>query len=254
MNKDFFKTKYSEDLTDEYRHLVQNDGYVYATFRPSNDRILLVLDDITNNKLNYAKHTGFRRYDGVDCINFLDNDIMTKYTYSLDEDIWYINTIFSNIKESYNMDRFHFEINDISNDTIISNLRKTFYYLQPTLQSHTLAGGGEANTSSDPNFYEGQYYLRDGELYTILKYGRLVEFYKGQKPYTYLFKKVEERTDCLYREDIDFDLYEKAIKLQNLKHKIIVATEEKLNYHYDEFIKNINQYNELKIELEKAKY
>jgi len=82
MNKDFFKANYSDSLQDEYSHFVQKNGYAYAVSK-ANNKLLLVIDDIANNKENYKKYGGFRAYDGVDCIDFLDKGIMTKCDYNL---------------------------------------------------------------------------------------------------------------------------------------------------------------------------
>ena len=245
MNTDFFKRNYSEDLTDPHRHIIQKDGYAYAVSRISNDILLLVTDDISNNRENYAKRGGSRRFDGVDCINFLDKGVMTKHTYNIGEDICYLSD-FGGDYEFYNKDRFTFDIKETNKQDEISSLRKVFYFLQPTLQGRTLVGGGEANTPTDPNYYEGRYYLCNGEEYTILKNRETVEFYNTRKPYTYLFKYEVDREDCIYREKIDFELYRKAIKLQDLKRKITHTTGEMLNYHKEELIDIINEYQELK--------
>jgi hypothetical protein len=253
MNAEFFKRNYSEDLTDKYRHTIQKDGYAYATSIISNDTLLLVIDDISNNRDNYSKRGGSRLYDGVDCVNFLDNGIMTKHTYNIGKDICYLLS-FGGSYEFYNKDRFDLDIKEINRQEEITSLRKVLYYLQPTLQGRTLAGGGEANTATDPNYYEGRYYLRNGEEYTILKHGDTVEFYNMKKPYTYLFSPESERCDCIHREKIDFDLYSKAIKLRELKRQITYATGEMVEFHHEELISMINDYKKLKKELNEKAY
>ena len=252
MNKDFFKTNYSDSLQDKYSHFLQKDGYAYAVSK-ANSKLLLVIDDITNNKENYKKSGGFRVYDGVDCIDFLDKGIMTKYDYNLNYDINYIYN-FTDTYEFYNKNRFDFTIGEIKDNEIISSLRKVFYFLQPTLQSRTLVGGGEENTITDPNFYDGRYYLKNGEEYTILKYRSTIYFYIGNVPYTDMFKKEDERTICIYQETIDFDLYKKAIRLQDIKKKINYCTSEMLDYKYNELKSLIKEHELIKTELKQINY
>lgn len=253
MNNQFFERYYNEDITDEGRHVIQRDGYAYATAYSNKDLLLLVLDNVSNNRENYQKNGGSRLYDGVICVNFLDKGIMTKDVYDIGRDVQYLLNFTGNY-ELYNKDRFLFELREINESEEISKLRKVFYFLQPTLQSMTLAAGGESNTASDPNYYEGCYYLQNGEEYTILKHRNLIEFYRGKKSYTYLFKKKDERTDCFYREEIDFTTYGNGIELQKLRKKIKYEIGEMLDYRSDELIELTKNYVKLKEQLLRLSY
>lgn len=251
MNKDFFELKYSDEIKSETRGLMQKDGHVYATFYPTNNNLMLVVDDITYRKENYNNKEHSRAYDGVKCISFLDKGIMTTNVFSIDgkyQEIWYLNNWYSGF-ENYNKDRFDFEISEINNEEAIKCLRKVFYLLQPSLQSQTLAGGGEKFTETDPNYYSGTYYLKDGEEYTILKNRKTLEFYKGSKTYNYMFKSIEERNDCLYREEIDFDLYKKSTELMILKNECSSNISEMMNYKMEELKNKLNRIEELTKEL-----
>lgn len=257
MNKDFFNTKYSKHITEApNKDILQKDGYAYATYLKQT-RPLLVLDDVTKTQI---KNDGFwydySEHDSIKVVDFLDKGIMMVLNPIIGksyQEVKYISSRWGNFKDGkYNLDRFILEIREISQDEIISNLRKVFYLLQPTLQSSTLAGGGIPHTESDPNFYDGYYYLQDGEEYTILKYGKTVEFYKGHKPYTYMFAKEEERNDCLYREDIDFDLYSKSIELHDLKAECKYDIAEMLDYDRDNLISKINRITTLEKEIKEA--
>ena len=54
MNRNFFRTLYSKKLKFDLPQYVQSDGYVYAVSK-ANSKLLLVIDDITNNKENFKK-------------------------------------------------------------------------------------------------------------------------------------------------------------------------------------------------------
>lgn len=241
MNENFFKKNYSEKLRSTEFPYIQKDGYAYAVNK-SNMKLLLVIDDITD------------RYNAVKCIDFLDEGIMTKHNYYLDSYINYISMFDEQLYEFYEKNRFSFVIEKIDNEKIISSLRKVFYFLQPKLDSMTSAGGGESNTITDPNFYEGQYFLKDGEEYTILKHRDMLYFYNGHVSYNTIMIKREEITGYIHRETIDFDLYSKAIKLQKLKNEIIYCTGERLDYRYIELKNSIEEYELLKTELKQIEY
>jgi hypothetical protein len=240
MNENFFQKNYSEKLRLGDSPYMQKDEYVYAVNK-SNMKLLLVIDDITSN------------YNTVSCIDFLDEGIMTKHNYYLDSDINYISTV-NSLYHFYNKNRFTFTIEEIDHEKIISSLRKVFYFLQPTLDSMTLCGGGESNTITDPNFYEGHYFLKNGEEYTILKHRDMLYFYNGSVSYNYIMKKQEEISGYIYCETIDFTLYSKAIKLRKLKNEIIFCTSERLDYRYIEVHNLIEEYELLKTELKQIEY
>lgn len=252
MNRNFFRTHYSENLKSSFLKYIQKDGYIYAVSK-ANDKLLLVIDDITNNKENFKKLGGSRAFDGVECIDFVDKGIMTKHTYNLDFDIHYIHN-FTGVYDFYDKNRFDFTVEEVEFDKIISSLRKVFYFLQPTLQSRTLCGGGISNTVTDPNFYAGYYYLKNGEEYTILKHRNTVYFYTGNIPYNHILNKEEEKTGCIHKEEIDFELYSTAIRLQEIKRKINCHTSEMLDYEYEELKKLIEEYDSIKKELKQIDY
>lgn len=241
MNENFFQKNYSEKLRSGDSQHMQKDEYVYAVNK-TNMKLLLVIDDVTDN------------YNAVKCIDFLDEGIMTKHNYYLDSDINYIST-FNSLYHFYEKNRFSFTLEEIDHEKIISSLRKVFYFLQPLLDSRTCAGGGESNTITDQNFYEGHYFLKNGEEYTILKHRDMLYFYNGNVSYyNYIMKKQEEISGYIYRETIDFDLYSKAIKLHKLKNEIIFYTSERLDYRYIELKNSIEEYGLLKTELEQIEY
>ena len=255
MNKDFFNTNYSKHITNAPNEdILQKDGFAYATSLKQ-IRPLLVLDDVTRTNV---KDDGFwykySNLDSIKVVDFLDDGIMMMFNPIIEgkcQEVRYISSRWGDFKDGkYNLDRFNLTIREVSKEEVISKLRRVFYLLQPTLQGSTLAGGGVAHTESDPNIYDGYYYLQDGEEYTILKYGKIVEFYKGPKSYTYLFSKEEERNDCLYKEEIDFDLYSKSIELQNLKRKCKYDIAEMIDYDKNSLINNINRIAILEKEIE----
>lgn len=254
MNKDFFNIKYSKHITDApNKDILQKDGFAYATslkfVRP-----LLVLNDVEKTNI---KDDGFwydySDFDSIKVVDFLDKGIMQVFNPIIAgkcQEVRYISSRWGDFKdEKYNLDRFDFNIKEVSKEEVVTKLRKVFYLLQPKLQGNTLVGGGIPHTKTDPNYYDGYYYLQDGEEYTILKYGSLVEFYKGHKPYTYLFSKKEDRTDYLYREEIDFNLYVKSIELHNLKAECKYDISEMLDYKTDDLINKINKIKELEEEI-----
>lgn len=257
MNKDFFNTNYSKHITNAPNEdILQKDGFAYATSL-KHMRPLLVLDDVT--RTNVKDDSFWYEYSNLDTIkvvDFLDKGIMMVLNPIIAgeyQEICYISSRWGDFKDGkYNLDRFSLTIREVLKEEAISKLKRVFYLLQPTLQGNTLAGGGVSHTESDPNIYDGYYYLQDGEEYTILKYGEIVEFYKGHKPYTYLFSKEEERNDCLYREEIDFDLYSKSIELQNLKRKCKYDIAEMIDCDRDSLIDNINRMTILEKEIEKC--
>ena len=241
MNENFFQKNYSEKLKSRDFPHIQKDGYVYAVNK-QNMKLLLVIDDITN------------RYNGVSCIDFLDEGIMTKHDYYLGSHINYICTLSNHLYDFYEKNRFSFVIEKIDYKEVISSLRKVFYFLKPTLDSMTLRGDGESNTITDPNFYEGHYFLKNGEEYTILKHRDMLYFYNGSVSYNYIMKKQEEISGYIYRESIDFTLYSKAIKLRKLKNEITFCTSERLDYRYIELKNSIEEYELLKTELKQIEY
>ena len=67
-----------------------------------------------------------------------------------------------------------------------------------------------------------------------------------------MFAKEEERNDCLYREEIDFDLYSKSIELQNLKRECEYDIAEMIDYDKNSLINNINRITILEKEIEEC--
>lgn len=253
MNKDFFKTNYSKHITSAVNNdLLFNDGYAYARYLFKN-RPLLVLDDVSNTHIeNDDMFYSYSNNDKIKVVDFLDSGIMElKFLIisGIFKEIELVSSLSGKISDRYNMDRFNFEIKEISKEEIIKNLRKVFYVLQPMLQCRTLMGGGKSNSSSDPNYYSGYYYLQDGKEYTILKHINIIEFYKGHKEYTHLFKSIEERTDCIYREEIDFKIYNLSIEYINLKNMCNTYISELIDYNRYKLSKTIRRINELKLEL-----
>lgn len=234
MNENFFQKNYSEKLRlSNFPHM-QKDGYVYVVNK-SNMKLLLVIDDVTDD------------YNAVKCIDFLNEGIMTKHSYYLGSDVDYISTL-NPLYDFYEKNTFSFAIEEIDYKEIISSLRKVFYFLQPTLESMTLSAGGESNTITDPNFYEGHYFLKNGEEYTILKHRDMLYFYNGNVSYNTIMIKRDEITGYIHHETIDFDLYSKAIKLHKLKNEIIYYATGRLVHKY------IGEYELLKTELKQIEY
>jgi hypothetical protein len=187
------------------------------------------------------------------CIDFLDKGIMTVYDYNCNDSISFVSNM-TDILDNYNRDRFNTIIRALSEDEIVENLLRVFYYLHPTLQFSTLAGGGKAHTNSDPNYYSGQYFLQDGEMYTILKHGDRIEFYKGPRSYTELFKPLYERNDCIYREFVNYVQHDKAIELYSIRCQLQDDLHELLQYQHDKLIGLIERYEYLNIELSEHKF
>ena len=259
MNNNFFDKKYGKVITNNpNKEYIQPDGYVYATFI-NMKKPLLVIDDVSMTETCgsdwYPSYTDQSR---VKCINFLDTGIMTLYDYFISgrhQEINYFCNWCGPFKDgNFNLDRFDLTIKQISDEDAIKSLRKVFYFLQPQLQSSTLAGGGKANTESDPNYYSGSYYLQDGEEYTILKCGKILEFYKGHKRYTYMFGDDKERNDCLHREYIDFELYEKSIELNQLKRTCSYLIDEMINYDIQGLKEKLDRIDELTKYLKEVLY
>ena len=67
-----------------------------------------------------------------------------------------------------------------------------------------------------------------------------------------MFAKEEERNDCLYKEEIDFDLYSKSIELQNLKRKCKYDIAEMIDYDRDSFLNDINRITILEKEIKEC--
>ena len=181
MNKDFFITNYSKVITnDPNKSIIQKDGYAYAISK-RNGISMLVLDDIKFNKNGVVRDNWSPFYDYVDSmpraevVDFLDKDIMSKFDVIVKgeyRDVYYYNSFPYDIKENnnINVNRISTELYEISDEEAINLLKRVFYYLRPRLGGNTLAGGGIPDTITDPNYYTGHYYLRNGEMYTIIKY------------------------------------------------------------------------------------
>lgn len=114
---------------------------------------------------------------------------------------------------------------DLTTEEIVDTLKEVLYKLEPALQSHSLVGTTKEGIENDPNYYAGRYMLNDEEMYTILKCGTAFKFYKGEKRY---YPDWEGEEDLLYKGDIDFDVYELALEVNDLKRRLVLHTNEVL--------------------------
>lgn len=170
----------------------------------------------------------------------LDERIRIWYEVELFNDFLYLNFSFNEPK--YRM--FDYKLEELSNEQIIKDLKKVFYYLQPNLQQSSLVASSKKGIENDPNYYEGIYVLNDEEEYSILKCGTKYKFYKGRKFYYPDWNKDE---GLIFTGDINFDLYKKARDLEVIRKNIIMKTNKLLDG--DDLIANVERYNSLKKEV-----
>lgn len=122
---------------------------------------------------------------------------------------------------------YDYKYENLSKEQIIQDLKTVFYYLEPNLQSRSMVG---------------RYVLNNEEEYTIIKYLNEYKFYKGNNP------DWNNEKDLIYSDTIDFDLYEKALYVSNLRNTIVTKTNELLDS--EDILEKIKTYKENKSELE----
>jgi hypothetical protein len=175
------------------------------------------------------------------CLLHLSEDVRTYTRLRLFDEFLYISFAFS--KPTFKM--YEYKKEKLTNEKIISVLKNVFYFLQPSLQSHSLVGSTSKELEDDPNYYEGSYVLNNEEEYTILKCRKTFKFYKGKKKYYPNWKETE---DLLFEGEINFDLYKLALEVARLKAKIVTNTNQLLEDENDD---SIARYQTLKKQLNK---
>lgn len=121
---------------------------------------------------------------------------------------------------------FDYTIRVLSKEEIIETLKRVVYDVEPHLQTQTMSGWGSGLLKDDPNRYTGTYVLNDEEEYTIRKYNNSIKFFKETGYYSPASSKEEE---LLYEEELNFDVYEKAVEVYKLRRSIVLYTNELLD-------------------------
>lgn len=150
------------------------------------------------------------------CLLHLSEDVRQYASLELFQEFLYVS--FSFKTPTYRM--YEYKRVDLSNEEIVGRLKKVLYFLQPSLQGHSLVGTSSNRLEDDPNYYEGCYVLNDEEIYTILKHKTSYKFYKGKKSYYPNWKDIDA---LIFEGEINFEIYKLALEVERLKRFIVTS-------------------------------
>lgn len=142
----------------------------------------------------------------------------------LHEDFLYLSFGIPKIVPTYRM--YDYTKRELTKEEIISTLKKVVYDISPNLHKQSCLGWTSGLLKDDPNQYTGSYVLNNEMEYMIEKYRDKIKFFalpcsNDTTP--------GEKKELLYEEKLNFDVYEKAIEVYNLRRSIVMFTNQVLD-------------------------
>lgn len=161
----------------------------------------------------------------VSCYNYISENIRCYCKYTPVESISYLSKFF-NSKFDYKL--YEYKKEELSRSRIINDLHHVIYLYSPKLTAHTCVGWTSGLVEDDPNKYDGEYVLNDGNTYQIIKVGNKYEFRLGK--------------DVIYQNIIEWNTYKLGLEINDLRRKIVVGANRLLDN--GELINMVSKYSE----------
>ena len=133
---------------------------------------------------------------------------------------------FWNPKQEPTYRMFDYTKRELTKEEIIETLKRIVYDVEPQLHTRTCVGWRSRLLQDDPNRYTGSYLLNNEEEYKIEKCRNTIKFYKSM---CYHSVTAGEKHELLYEGELNFEVYEKAVEVYNLRRKLIIYTNELLD-------------------------
>ena len=154
----------------------------------------------------------------------LAEDIRSYSRLTLYEDFLYLSFANPNNQPTYRM--FDYAKREMTEREIIQTLKKVIYDASPELQTQTCLGWSSGLPKDNPNRFKGSYVLNNEKEYRIEKYTNKIKFFVlpvGND------EELGAKDELLYEEELNFEIYEKALEVKRLRRQLVMYTNQLLD-------------------------